>query len=140
MDEPVDVVKTSSADRKGYRKLCRKVKKAKVNNLGLGKTGGFFCEDESIGEISLRISDVYKIAAPSAFLALPYSYRHYLKNQGTYNRKWLKTRWPAIAIDHKKSAFQIAPKDQRSNQYWRNKSNQAFADGSKETRNQTRFD
>lgn len=77
-----------------------------------------FCEDESIGEISLRISDVYKIAAPSAFLALPYSHRHYLKNQGTYNRKWLKTRWPAIAIDHKKSAFQIAPKDQRSNQYW----------------------
>ena len=77
-----------------------------------------FCEGTDIGEISLRISDIYKKSPPADFLALPYSDQHYFKNQGSYNQKWLNTRWPAIAADHKKSAFQIAPDDQRSTELW----------------------
>ena len=83
-----------------------------------------FCEGDDINRISLRISDIYKKASPADFLALPYSDAHYLKNQGTYNQKWLETRWPAIAADHKNSAFQIAPEDQRNTDFW--SWNQAF--------------
>ena len=60
LKEPVDLVskrsdvKTAPSAQKGYRKLRRKVKKAKGDTLGIGKTGVFSCEDmsSSSGEVA----------------------------------------------------------------------------------------
>jgi uncharacterized protein YjbI with pentapeptide repeats len=78
-----------------------------------------FLNDNTVKKVSLRISDIFKEGKKEEFLALPLTDEHYKKTSGTFDDKWLKTRWPALPKDHKPEVFQIAPKDQRSDKVFK---------------------
>ena len=106
---------------KALSKLLQKVNEKTIMDNGMCRAVGeclLFSNDQSINKFELRVSEVYKKGLKQDFLPLPFTHEHYRKRRGTFDNKWLKTRWPALPKDHKEDAFQIAPKDQRSEDFF----------------------
>lgn len=56
---------------------------------------------------------------PAGFGAIDLTWPQRFALIGTYDAKWLKTRYPGYAADLDPSFFNMAPKDQRIEGYWR---------------------
>ncbi|API87220.1 DUF2169 domain-containing protein [Francisella uliginis] len=72
-----------------------------------------YCDDQNIENYSFKILESEKSALKQDFLPLNPGSENYEKPKGTFDKKWLAERWPALPSDCDKTAFQLAPKDQQ---------------------------
>ncbi|MED7818334.1 MULTISPECIES: pentapeptide repeat-containing protein [unclassified Francisella] len=72
-----------------------------------------YCDDQNIESYSFKILESEKSALKQDFLPLNPDSESYEKPKGTFDKKWLFEKWPALPDDCDKTAFQLAPKDQQ---------------------------